>query len=183
MEKINQWACYNSIWSWSPMPCEKHGSGLSNDKNLGIRPRFLSTESLGPCFHTAWETMIKSYNHRFSIEWCKTRKCLLKSYKATETLTYIDVRFRKTIYNSFIMDNLYYCSLSWHFWGKTLQWLAPLTTILNRFNIWINECLHIRARLWPQCDYNFPIIYKIAVIIVRLYSSTAYLSALLVANK
>ena len=25
-------------------------SGLSNDKNLGLRPRFLSTESLGPCF-------------------------------------------------------------------------------------------------------------------------------------
>ena len=24
MEKINQRACYNSIWSWSPMPCEKH---------------------------------------------------------------------------------------------------------------------------------------------------------------
>ena len=25
-------------------------SGLSYDKNLGLRPRFLSTESLGPCF-------------------------------------------------------------------------------------------------------------------------------------
>ena len=25
-------------------------SGLSNDRNLGLRPRFLSTESLGPCF-------------------------------------------------------------------------------------------------------------------------------------
>ena len=64
-QKINQRACYNRIWSWSPMPCEKHGprdsvdknrgrktwpSGLSNDKNLGLRPRFLSTESLGPCF-------------------------------------------------------------------------------------------------------------------------------------
>ena len=24
--------------------------GFSNDKNLGLRPRFLSTESLGPCF-------------------------------------------------------------------------------------------------------------------------------------
>ena len=29
----------------------------------GLRPRFLSTESLGPCFfHTAQETMIKSYS-------------------------------------------------------------------------------------------------------------------------
>ena len=24
-EKTNQSACYNRIWSWSPMPCEKHG--------------------------------------------------------------------------------------------------------------------------------------------------------------
>ena len=33
------------------MQCEKHWpSGLSNDINLGLRPRFLSTESLGPCF-------------------------------------------------------------------------------------------------------------------------------------
>ena len=31
-KKINQWACYNRIWSWSPMPCEKTWpSGLSND--------------------------------------------------------------------------------------------------------------------------------------------------------
>ena len=36
-------------------------SGLSYDKNLGLRPRFLFTESLGPCFYTAWETMTKSY--------------------------------------------------------------------------------------------------------------------------
>ena len=29
MKKINQWACYNRIWSWSPMPCEKHGPRAS----------------------------------------------------------------------------------------------------------------------------------------------------------
>ena len=28
-KKINQWACYNRIWSWSPMPCEKHGPRAS----------------------------------------------------------------------------------------------------------------------------------------------------------
>ena len=33
----------HAVWKTWP-------SGLSNDKNLGIRPRFLSTESLGPCF-------------------------------------------------------------------------------------------------------------------------------------
>ena len=34
------------------LPCrvENMASGLSNNKNLGLRPRFLSTESLGPCF-------------------------------------------------------------------------------------------------------------------------------------
>ena len=52
MDKINQRAWYNRIWSWSPVTCEKHGpqaSGLSNDKILGLRPLLLSTESLGPC--------------------------------------------------------------------------------------------------------------------------------------
>ena len=33
----------HAVWKTWP-------SGLSNDKNLGLRPRFLSTESLGPCF-------------------------------------------------------------------------------------------------------------------------------------
>ena len=28
-KKINQRACYNRIWSWSPVPCEKHGSWAS----------------------------------------------------------------------------------------------------------------------------------------------------------
>ena len=34
-EKIIQRACYNRIWSWSPMPCEKHGPRASvRKKNL-----------------------------------------------------------------------------------------------------------------------------------------------------
>ena len=33
----------HAVWKTWP-------SGLSNDKKLGLRPRFLSTESLGPCF-------------------------------------------------------------------------------------------------------------------------------------
>ena len=50
------------IWSWSPMPCKKHGPRDSVDKNRGRRPRFLSLlRPEGHVFHTAWETMIKSY--------------------------------------------------------------------------------------------------------------------------
>ena len=53
---------YCRIWSWSPMPCEKHGPRDSVDKNRGRRPRFLSLlRPEGHVFHTAWETMIKSY--------------------------------------------------------------------------------------------------------------------------
>ena len=38
-----QWIwIYCRIWSWSPMPCEKHGLRDSVDKNRGRRPRFLS---------------------------------------------------------------------------------------------------------------------------------------------
>ena len=40
-KKSNQWACYNRIWSLSPMPCGKHGPRDSVDKNRGRRPRFL----------------------------------------------------------------------------------------------------------------------------------------------
>ena len=51
-----------SIWSWSPMLCEKHGPRDSVDKNRGRRPRFLSLlRPEGHVFHTAWETMIKCY--------------------------------------------------------------------------------------------------------------------------
>ena len=50
------------IWSWSPMPCGKHGLRDSVDKNRGRRPRFLSLlRPEGHVFHTAWETMIKTY--------------------------------------------------------------------------------------------------------------------------
>ena len=28
-KKINQQACYNRIWSWSPVPCKKHGPRAS----------------------------------------------------------------------------------------------------------------------------------------------------------
>ena len=60
-------ALYNSskwcrIWSWSLMPCEKHGPRDSVDKNRGRRPKFsLLLRPEGHAFHTAWETMIKSY--------------------------------------------------------------------------------------------------------------------------
>ena len=52
------------IWSWSPMPCVKHGPRDSVDKNRGRRPRFLSLlRPEGHVFHTAWDAMIKScYN-------------------------------------------------------------------------------------------------------------------------
>ena len=50
------------IWSWSPMPCKKYRPRDSVDKNRGRRPRFLSLlRPEGHAFHTAWETMIKSY--------------------------------------------------------------------------------------------------------------------------
>ena len=57
------------IWSWSPMPCKKHGPRDSVDKNRGRRLRFLSLlRPEGHVFHTAWETMIKSY-HSTLIDW------------------------------------------------------------------------------------------------------------------
>ena len=50
------------IWSWSRMPCGKHGPRDSVDKNRGRRPRFLSLlRPEGQVFHTAWGAMIKSY--------------------------------------------------------------------------------------------------------------------------
>ena len=61
--KINQWACYNRIWSWSPMPCEKHGPRASvTTKTSAFGLGFCLLNPSGHVFHTAWETMIKSYN-------------------------------------------------------------------------------------------------------------------------
>ena len=50
------------IWSWSPMPCEKHGpraSVTTKTSTFGLGFCLLSLS--GHVFHTAWETMIKSY--------------------------------------------------------------------------------------------------------------------------
>ena len=61
-KKINQWACYNRILSWSPMPCEKHGPRASvPTKTWAFGLGFCLLSPSGHVFHTAWETMIKSY--------------------------------------------------------------------------------------------------------------------------
>ena len=61
-KKINQRACYNSIWSWSPMPCGKHGPRASvTTKTSAFGLGFCLLSPSGHVFHTAWETMIKSY--------------------------------------------------------------------------------------------------------------------------
>ena len=62
MEKINQRAFYDRIWSWSLVPCEKHGPRDSVDKNQGLFGLGICLPSpSGHVFHTARETMIKSY--------------------------------------------------------------------------------------------------------------------------
>ena len=59
---INQRVCYNRIWSWSPMPCEKHGPRASvTTKTSAFGLGFCLLSPSGHVFHTAWETMIKSY--------------------------------------------------------------------------------------------------------------------------
>ena len=46
------------MWSWSPMPCEKHGPWASvTTKTSG----FVYWVPRAMFFYTAWETMIKSY--------------------------------------------------------------------------------------------------------------------------
>ena len=61
-KKIKRWACYNRIWSWSPMPCEKHGPRASvTTKTSAFGLGFCLLSPSGHVFHTAWETMIKSY--------------------------------------------------------------------------------------------------------------------------
>ena len=66
------------IWSWSPMLCEKHGPRDLVDINRGWRPRFLSLlRPEGRVFHTAWETMIKSYYSTLA-DWFFFSFCLQK---------------------------------------------------------------------------------------------------------
>ena len=42
------------IWSWSPMPCEKHGPRDSVDKNRGRRPSFCRYWNLRAMFFTGY---------------------------------------------------------------------------------------------------------------------------------
>ena len=65
-KKINQWACYNRIWSWSAMPFEKHGPRASvTTKTSAFGLGFCLLSPSGHVFHTAWETMIKSYTNNW----------------------------------------------------------------------------------------------------------------------
>ena len=57
-------------------------SGLSNDKNLGLRPRFLSTESLGPCFsHGMGDHDQILQPNTISVNVCTTSNLLLNPTK------------------------------------------------------------------------------------------------------
>ena len=77
-KKINQRACYNSIWSWSPMPCEKHGPRASvTTKTSAFGLGFCLLSPSGHVFHTAWETMIKSYNKTSYIMYISVCVCVL----------------------------------------------------------------------------------------------------------
>ena len=84
-KKINQWACYNRIWSWSPMPCEKHGPRASvTTKTSAFGLGFCLLSPSGHVFHTPWETMIKSYirwlgHHCFSNGLLPCSKMLLET--------------------------------------------------------------------------------------------------------
>ena len=61
-KKIYLRACYNRIWSWSPMPCEKHGPRASvTTKTSAFGLGFCLLSPSGHVFHTARETMMKSY--------------------------------------------------------------------------------------------------------------------------
>ena len=66
------------IWSWSPVPCKKHGPRDSEDKNRGHMPRFLSLlrlanwvqavtmisrkilHSWAPCLQNTWNMWAKN---------------------------------------------------------------------------------------------------------------------------
>ena len=75
MEKINQWACYNRIWSWSPMLCEKHGPRAAvTTKTLAFGLGFCLLSPSGHVFHTTWESMIKSYNKQWP-PFCENPVC------------------------------------------------------------------------------------------------------------
>ena len=77
-KKINQWACYNRIWSWSPMSCEKHGPRASvTTKTSAFGLGFCLLSPSGHVFHTTWETMIKSYNIYIPF---KGNKCNMNIY-------------------------------------------------------------------------------------------------------
>ena len=54
------------IWSCSPMPCEKHGPSRQKTRPKADVLSLLRPE--GHVFHTAWESMIKSY-HSTLADW------------------------------------------------------------------------------------------------------------------
>ena len=68
LKKINQRACNNRIWSWSPMQCEKHGPRPSASVFVYWVPRAMFFFS-----HGIWDhdqiTAKHSPSHRVRIKW------------------------------------------------------------------------------------------------------------------
>ena len=125
----------HAVWKTWP-------SGLRNDKNLGLQPRFLSTGSLGPCFHMARETMIKSYN----ICPVKSRlKLLMHSlYSTVEVWTWIN-----NLIPHFTTDVLIHVGLKLNDVGKGAPGLNVLTIVTHKVSSQISEIGEINTRKWP----------------------------------
>ena len=124
VKKINQWACYNRIWSWSPMPCEKHGPRASvTTKTSAFGLGFCLLSPSGHVFHTAWETMIKSYNISHWYRYIPTRILLswlvyiIQLQQLIRRLSYIENRPA----GSFLLTDLL-----WRHWSYVTTRKSPL---------------------------------------------------------
>ena len=166
----------HAVWKTWP-------SGLSNDKNLGLRPQFLSTESLGPCFshgtvdHDQILQQCTQYWYQFLYPcWFKVKQylylvpCLLIT-KVLKVPGHQQVKCRQcklyteliwgivTLYgviNLVKMSHVMVCCLmaSSHYQTKCWLLINMLICDSSRCKLWHTSMMKIRLNVWfSKCHH------------------------------
>ena len=146
----------HAVWKTWP-------SGLSNDKNLGLRPRFLSIESLGPCFSHGTGDHDQILHHTmsmwyFSVPW-------LKTHTDTQTHRHWYISAAEQEMQSVHFDSEADCRhtffSSWVRICLTSGFNLSNVEFLNVLSTWLNYCYHYRYYYHNHYhNLTFPTMYS-----------------------
>ena len=145
----------HTVWKTWP-------SGLSSDKNLGLRPRFVSTESLGPCFSHGMgdHDQILQYVMNY-VKLCDMLTTYIRIFHCRHFISFL---FYSWIQSSAVIKrfNIVRCYINnCRNWGRiSIKCWIHIRDPILRPNGWAMGCLpliYIFLENWPR--YNGAALY------------------------